>query len=168
MVSNRERFARTIYTGACSRDTACGCLRSRCRTPFIVMDVTCDMIEYLMKIHIAQNYFLTTIAGRHIILGTALDFDSEIKAATDCFDKEKTYELKKTYELNSDTLSDGTIVSRSIDVRMTKNFTALTPCTMKTRVFTLRERKYFRQIANPSSRPTTPFRGCRLTRRRTS
>ncbi len=52
------------------------------------MDVTCDMIEYLMKIHIAQNYFLTTIAGRHIILGTALDFDSEIKAATDCFDKE--------------------------------------------------------------------------------
>ncbi|CAE8632427.1 unnamed protein product [Polarella glacialis] len=107
------------------------------------MDVTCDMIEYLMKIHIAQDYFLTTIAGRQITLGTALDFDSEIKAATDCFDKEKTYELKKTYELNSDTLSDGII-----EVRMTKNFTAVTPCIKKIRVFTLRERKYFRQIAD--------------------
>ncbi|CAE8645736.1 unnamed protein product [Polarella glacialis] len=143
MVANRELFSRTICAGACSRDTACGGLRSRCRTSFIVMDVTCDLIEYLIKIHIAQDYFLTTIAGRQITLGTALEFDSEIKAATDCFDKEKTYELKKTYELNSDTLSDG-----AVEVRMTKNFAAVTPCATKIRVFTLRERTYFRQIAD--------------------
>ena len=65
-----------------------------------ILGITRDPTEYMLKILMERGYSVTTIAKREIVRDVkeklpyiALEFDTEMKAATEGSDKEKTLEL---------------------------------------------------------------------------